>query len=166
MRSRHQARQPDAAYFVTSTVIHWLPAFTTSARCEILVEALAWCREHKGLRITAWVILDNHFHAILAALDLPRVMADLKRHTAKQMIAQLQAERCEWLLHLLRTFRAPHQTESEYQFWQEGFHPQAIVSDEMMVQSRAERDRLRAEPQPEGCRRRGASTGAICISIR
>ena len=99
MRSRYQARQPDAAYFVTSTVIQWLPVFTTSARCDILVEALAYCREHKGLRITAWVILDNHFHAILAAPDLPRVMADLKRHTAKQMIAQLQAERCEWLLH-------------------------------------------------------------------
>ncbi len=59
-----------------------------SARCDILVEALAYCREHKGLRITAWVILDNHFHAILAAPDLPRVMADLKRHTAKQIIAQ------------------------------------------------------------------------------
>ena len=147
MRSRYQARQPDAAYFVTSTVIQWLPVFTTSARCDILVEALAYCREHKGLRITAWVILDNHFHAILAAPDLPRVMADLKRHAAKQMIAQLQAERCEWLLHLLRTFRAPHKTESTHQFWQEGFHPQAIISDEMMVQKR---DYLHANPGKRG----------------
>ena len=93
-------------------------------------------------------------------------MADLKRHTAKQLIAHLQAERCEWLLHLLRTFRAPYQTESEYQFWQEGFHPQAIICDEMMVQSRAERGRLRAEPQPEGCRRRAASTGTTFMRIR
>ena len=147
MRSRYRERQPDAAYFVTSTVIQWLPVFTTSARCDILVEALAYCREHKGLRITAWVILDNHFHAILAAPDLPRVMADLKRHTAKQMIAQLQAERCEWLLHLLRTFRAPHKTESEYQFWQEGYHPQSIISDEMMVQKR---DYLHANPVKRG----------------
>ena len=136
MHSRYQAKQPDVPYFVTSTVVEWLPVFTTAARCHILVEALAYCREHKGLRITAWVILDNHFHAILSAPDLPRVMADLKRHTAKRIIAQLQAERCKWLLHLLRTFPAPHKTESEYQFWQEGFHPQAIIHDEMMVQKR------------------------------
>ena len=54
------------------------PVFTTAARCDVIIEALEYCRAHKALRITAWVILDNHFHAILAAPDLPRGMADLK----------------------------------------------------------------------------------------
>ena len=68
-------------------------------------------------------------------------MADFKWHTAQRIIGQLEAGRCEWLLNQLRYFRAAHQSESEHQVWQEGFHPQAIVSDEMMVQSRAERAR-------------------------
>ena len=150
MRSRYRAQEPDRAYFVTSSVVQWLPVFTTeeaeglgrkvdgraAARCDILVESLAYCREHKALRISAWVILDNHFHAILSAPDLPRVMADFKRHTARWLIEKLEAERCEWLLNQLRYFRAAHKAESEHQFWQEGFHPQAIVSDEMMEQKR------------------------------
>ncbi|MEI7958880.1 MAG: hypothetical protein WCI40_07200 [Verrucomicrobiota bacterium] len=70
---------------MTSTIVAWLPVFTTSARCDILVQSLAYCRMHKGLVIYGWVILDNHFHAILAAPDLPRVLADLKRHTAQQL---------------------------------------------------------------------------------
>jgi REP element-mobilizing transposase RayT len=133
MRTRHHAREPERAYFVTSTVVQWLPVFTTAARCEILVTALEYCRAHKGLRISAWVVLDNHFHAILAAPDLPRVMADFKRHTARRLIELLESERCEWLLHALEYFRAKHKTESSHQLWQEG---QAIVSDEMMVQKR------------------------------
>ena len=159
MRSRYQAKQPDVAYFVTSTVVEWLPVFTTAARCDILVEALAYCREHKALRITAWVILDNHFHAILSAPDLPRVMADLKRHTAKQVIAQLQADRCEWLLHLLRTFRAPHKTESEYQFWQEGVSP----AGHHQRRNDGAKARLPASQSAEA--RTGRRTGGLAVFI-
>ena len=79
-------------------------------------------REHKGLAIYAWVILDNHLHAILAAPDLSGVLRDLKSFTAKQIVEQLQIERREWLLNQLRYYRAPHQP-NEYQVWQEGSHP-------------------------------------------
>ena len=134
MRSRYQVHAPDHAHFVTSTIVAWLPVFTTSARCDILVQSLAYCRMHKGLVIYGWVILDNHFHAILAAPDLPRVLADLKRHTAQRILEQLESEGCEWLLEQFRYRRAAHKTESAHQVWQEGTHPQAIVGDEMMLQ--------------------------------
>ena len=114
-------------------------------------------REHKGLAIYAWVILDNHLHAILAAPDLSAVLRDLKSFTARQLVQQITLERREWLLHQLRHYRAAHKA-NEYQLWQEGSHPPRILHDEMMEQCRAERDRLRAEPQPAGCRRRAAST--------
>jgi putative transposase len=98
------------------------------------VQAFEYCRLHKALKIYAWVILDTHFHAIVAAPDLARVLADLKRHTARQIIEQLEVEQCDWLLRQLRYQRAPHKTESQHQVWQEGSHPQAILSDEMMLQ--------------------------------
>jgi len=37
-------------------------------------------------------------------------------------------------LHQLRYHRAQHKTESEYQVWLEGFHPQSIATDEIMLQ--------------------------------
>jgi len=51
MRSRYHAHESERAYFVTSTVVQWLPVFTTAPRCDILVAALQYCRAHKDLRI-------------------------------------------------------------------------------------------------------------------
>ena len=134
MRTRYRIHEPDLAHFVTCSIVAWLPVFTKAARCDILTESLAYCREHKELKIYGWVILDSHFHAILAGPELSRVVADLKRHTAKRLLEQLEAERCEWLLHQLSYRRANYKSESEHQIWQEGSHPQAIASDEVMQQ--------------------------------
>ncbi|MGH7983482.1 MAG: REP-associated tyrosine transposase [Candidatus Udaeobacter sp.] len=134
MRSRYRVNATEQAHFVTSTVVRWLPIFTTARRCDVVVEALDYCRTHKGLDIYAWVILDNHFHAIVSAPDLPRVIADLKRHTARRLLELLQEEKADWLLHQLRYHRAAHKSESEYQLWQEGYHPQSISTDTIMLQ--------------------------------
>ena len=118
MRSRYRILERDFPHFISATSVGWLPIFTTGARCDILVQAFDYCRAHKALKLHAWVILDTHFHAIVAAPDLARVLADLKRHTAREIIDRLKAERCAWLLHQLRSHRAPHKTESEHQVWQ------------------------------------------------
>jgi len=105
-----------------------------AATCDILVETLRYCREHKALRIYGWVILDNHFHAVLSAPELSGVLGDLKRFTARRILEQLQAERREWLRRQLQFFKAAHKHDSEHQVWQEGSHPQAIRSDQTMLQ--------------------------------
>jgi REP element-mobilizing transposase RayT len=134
MRSRYRVHNCDQAHFITSTVVGWLPVFTRANRCDLVVESLKYCRAHKELRIYAWVILDNHFHAIVSAPDLSRVLADLKRNVARQVIDQLETESRADLLEQFRRLREPHKRESEYQFWQEGFHPQAMVTDVIMLQ--------------------------------
>lgn len=135
MRSRYRVLgTPEAAYFVTSSIVRWLPVFTTSACCDILVASLAHCRLHKGLRVYGWVIMDHHFHAVLAAPALSQMMADLKKFTARQLLAQLPLEGRDWLLDLLARSRLAHKTHSDHQVWQEGFHPQEIADDAMMEQ--------------------------------
>ena len=134
MRSRYRILEPDFAHFITGTSVGWVPLFTTGTRCDILVQAFDYCRVHKALKLYGWVILDTHFHAIVSAPDLVRVLADLKRHTAREIIDRLKAERCGWLLDQLRRHRASYKIESEHQIWQEGWHPQAIRTDEMMLQ--------------------------------
>lgn len=130
MRTRYRFNAPQAAHFGTSSIVAWLPVFTKAERCDILVDSLAYRRKHKGLLIHGWVILDSHFHAVLAAPDLPRILADLKRHTAQALLTQLEKEGCEWLLEQFHYRRLAYKTESQHQVWQEGSHPQAIVSDE------------------------------------
>jgi putative transposase len=134
MRSRYQVREPHAAHFITSTIVERLPVFTSARCCDILLESFVYCRQHKGLLVHGWVILDHHFHAIVAGPDLSRTISDLKKFTARQILTQLPVERRGWLLNQLAYYRASHKQASEHQVWQEGFHPQAIVSDEMMLQ--------------------------------
>jgi REP element-mobilizing transposase RayT len=136
MRSRYRVHDSSLPQFVTGTIVQWLPVFTTSTMCDVLVESLRFCQQHKGLRITAWVILDNHFHAVVSAPELSDVLAQVKRFTARQIVQQLRVERREWLLNQLHFFCPKHKAQSEYQVWQEGSHPQAIRNDSVMQQKR------------------------------
>ena len=61
-------------------------------------------------------------------------MADLKKFTAGELLDQVAIERRKWLLDLLEAGKAAHKTGSTYQLWQEGYHPQAIYSDQTMQQ--------------------------------
>jgi hypothetical protein len=37
MRSRYRIHTPEIAHFVNSTIVEWLPIFTSGASCDILV---------------------------------------------------------------------------------------------------------------------------------
>jgi REP element-mobilizing transposase RayT len=134
MRSRYRILEPDRAHFITSTIVDWLPVFTTPACCDILVQSFDYCRNHKQLRIHGWVIMDNHIHALVAGPQLSGTIADWKKFTARALVAQINREGRTWLLERLHWQKASHKTNSQHQVWQEGFHPQAILDDAMMLQ--------------------------------
>ena len=79
MRSRYRVHEPDRAHFVTSTITGWLPVLTSPACCEILTGSFAYCWEHKGPLLHGWVIMENHFHAIVSAPDLSAVLAGRRK---------------------------------------------------------------------------------------
>jgi putative transposase len=136
MRSRYKITDKDGIYFITSTIVEWIPVFTGKPYFELLIQSFARfaCRENKGLRLFGYVILDNHFHAIVGGSNLSRIMADLKKFTAKTILAQLQHDNKAWLLNQLAYYKKRHKTESDYQVWQEGYHPELIISEEMLLQ--------------------------------
>lgn len=134
MRSRYRINDETTSHFITSTIVEWLPVFTTAECCNIIVNSLEYCRQHRQLRIHAWVIMDNHFHSVVAGPQLANTIANLKKFTARAILGQLEREGREWLLNQLRYFFAAHKQKSVHQVWQEGVHPQAMKSDRMMLQ--------------------------------
>jgi len=135
MRSRYRINDPHASHFITSTIVEWLPVFTTAGCCDVLVRSLEHCRKEKDLRIHGWVIMDNHFHAVISGPELADTIRDMKRFTSRALLDQLREERRAWLLNQLAYYRAAHKKgDTEHQVWQEGVHPQAIAGDEMMLQ--------------------------------
>jgi REP element-mobilizing transposase RayT len=133
-RSRYRITEPDQPHFVTCTVLEWLPVFTRPETVAILIEALAFKQQQVGLRVYAWVVLENHCHFVLQAPDLSKVLHDFKSYTAKTILAHLQAQRVTPYLERLAYARKAHKHDRSYQFWQEGSHPELIVSPAMMTQ--------------------------------
>ena len=80
------------------------------------------------------MILDTHLHAIVAGPNLTGTLGDLKKFTARELLAQLKTEGRDWLLRQLEFFCARHKQASAHQVWQEGVHPQSIPSDSIMQQ--------------------------------
>jgi hypothetical protein len=53
---RYRISDEVVTYFVTMTVVDWLPIFVSEATCGILAQSLNFCHERKDLRIHAYVI--------------------------------------------------------------------------------------------------------------
>jgi putative transposase len=138
MRSRYRINEEDKAHFITATIAEWLPVFTTQRCCEIIVQSLVYCREHRDLRIYSWVVMDNHLHAIVSGPELARVLQSFKRHTATAILEELDNDGRSWLKEQLafRCRKSRRHAGSEYQVWQQGVHPQSIYTDEVMAQKR------------------------------
>lgn len=134
MRSRYKVLEQAAPHFITSTVVEWLPVFTSSTYCDVLIESLKFCRKQKGLKLYAFVIMDTHIHLLAYAGYLPRLMKEFKSYTASRLIQSLQNSGNQRLLKDLAYFKRRGKTECSHQFWQEGYHPQAVTTEEMMLQ--------------------------------
>ena len=80
--------------------------------------------------------MDNHFHAVISGPDLSRTIQSLKRHTAKALLDQFAREGRDWLIQRLSysCARQKRVAGSSHQVWQEGYHPQSIYTDDVMVQ--------------------------------
>ncbi|HNR32907.1 MAG TPA: transposase [Candidatus Hydrogenedentes bacterium] len=120
--------------FLTATIIEWIPVFIGQDACDIVIDALRFCRAHKGLRLYAYVVMENHIHLVAEAPDLGQVVRDFKRHTAKELIRLAEVENKTWLLNQFSYWRKRYKRESGHQVWQEGVHPQLIQSDAMREQ--------------------------------
>lgn len=58
-RSRYPILEPDQPYFVTCTVLEWLPVFTGPETVGILLASLRFLQANAGLKVYAWVVLEN-----------------------------------------------------------------------------------------------------------
>ena len=50
---RYRISEDGAVYFITTSVVDWLPVFVSEQACRILAGSLNFCHDRKGLRINA-----------------------------------------------------------------------------------------------------------------
>ena len=124
----YRVQEVASLYYLTSTVLDWLPIFINEASCNIITESLNFCHREKGLRINACVIMPTHLHLIVFDSDfkpdrVSKTVAGFRRFTGHEMVRFCKA-------HLPSSFlcslSALGRSDRQYQFWQQSRHPEAI----------------------------------------
>ncbi|MCK4357751.1 MAG: transposase [Candidatus Cloacimonetes bacterium] len=122
-------------YFLTFTIVEWIPVFIRQKYCDIIVNNLQFYRKEQGLKIHYLVIMPEHIHIIVSSEnDVRKIIQNFKSYTAKEIIQNLKHDKRKWILNLLKYYKKKHKSESEYQVWQEGSHPEIITSTAMLNQ--------------------------------
>ncbi len=117
-------------YYLTFTVVEWLPVFIMEESCLILTNSLNYCHQHKQLRINAFVIMPTHIHLILFDADfdnerLKHTLRDLRKYTGRML-----ADFCQRSMPdaFAKVIGQPKRKDRKRQFWQQSKHPVAIWS--------------------------------------
>jgi REP element-mobilizing transposase RayT len=98
------------------------------------VRSLEYCRRERGLKLYAYVVMENHVHLVAAAPELARVMQAFKGFTAREIVAWAQRSGKSWLLQQFSFHCKAHKSASTHQVWQEGFHPQLLDDADIFMQ--------------------------------
>jgi REP element-mobilizing transposase RayT len=128
---RYRISSEAAIYFVTYSIVEWLPVFVSEAACKIVTDSLNFCHEHKGLRTNAVVIMPTHLHAIVFDKEfnserLAATLTDFRKFTGRSLsdFCERHTPPC-----FAATLRTSATADRERRFWQPSRHPEAVMTE-------------------------------------
>ena len=115
---------------------------------HIVIDSLRYCQENKRLRIYAWVMMSNHLHLLVDVndempyeqerLELSNIIRDFKKFTSKKLVNSIednvQESRKDWMMNRFWYAGANDKKIKNNRFWQEGYCPEEIFSEEFLRQ--------------------------------
>ena len=132
-RSRYKVYEPTYPYFLTCTILHWIPIFTRQQSVQIVLDCLKYLQEKDNLKLFAYVILENHLHMVVQSDNLEKSMKSFKQFSAKELLKLLKKEGVTTILEQLQFYKKTHHRATDYQVWEEGYQPKLLQTDEMMI---------------------------------
>lgn len=143
MPTGYQIDNQSALYFLTFTVVDWIDIFSRKIYVDVLLDSFTFCREHKGLKLYAYVIMTNHVHVMVRAENenLSDVIRDFKRYTASKILELLinnkQESRKSWMLKQFEFMALKNSGNSKHQFWLHRNHAIELESHKFVMQKMA-----------------------------
>src|SRR5687767_258033 len=127
------------AYFVTWTVVDWLPLFAQPGYRQIVLDSLSYLRANKHTQLNAFVVMSSHVHAVLwpdDGINLADITRDFKRFTSRKISKEAEKQDAKELLLHFKNSRKENRAQevSTYQVWQEGSHPEALFREKFARQ--------------------------------
>jgi putative transposase len=133
---RYRIHPEAAVYFLTYSIVDWLPVFVSETSCKIVTDSLSFCHREKHLRINAYVVMPTHLHLIAFDADfdserLARTLADFRKYTGRRLSDHCarHAPAC-----FLETLREQAVADRERRLWQPSRHPVALQGERFWQQ--------------------------------
>lgn len=121
-------------FFVTTTIIKFIPVFNNTAFSDILIKNIKHYKEKYKFSVLGYVIMPTHFHWIIKTDNkfgnVSEIMRDIKKFTAWQIFDQLE-ETNE--VKLLESFKnaATREKDQERKLWMKRFDDEVIRNQKM-----------------------------------
>jgi REP element-mobilizing transposase RayT len=132
----YRIQKDSAVYFVTYSVVDWLPVFVSESANRILTESLSFCCQKKGLCVNAYVIMPTHLHTIVfdkkfESEHLQETLHDFRKFTGRSLsdFCSRNGPPC-----FTMTMSAAAGEDRTRRFWQPTRHPEAIVTERFWQQ--------------------------------
>ena len=137
MSERYKAFEAEAPYFITFTLVDWIPLLEIQEFATILIESLKFCVQNKGLLIFGYCIMPGHVHLIVQSRlnPLGSIIRDLKKYTSAEIIKVIKHN--DTYHEQLMVFQAKAEAIKRNKFvkvWLDGFHPEIIFSNKFFFQ--------------------------------
>jgi putative transposase len=115
----------------------WIDVFSRKCYRDIIIDSFIFCKENKGLKIGAYVIMSNHVHTIWTVRhnNLSDIIRDFKTHTSKAITNSINTEpesRREWLSYIFGFYTNQKAASKYYKVWTNNNHPEEIDSPDFM----------------------------------
>ncbi|WP_027420984.1 REP-associated tyrosine transposase [Crocinitomix catalasitica] len=141
MSRNYKFHNPEAAYFVSFSVIEWLEVFKKNVYKNILLDSLRYCQKEKNMEIYAWCIMTNHVHLIFRSIgdEKPeQILGDFKKFTSKKIVRSIienpAENRKKYLLERFLLAGTKSSNVNMYQFWQHDNNPIEVFSNKVITE--------------------------------
>ncbi len=124
-------------FFVTTSVISFVPIFRKKIYCDILINNIKYYQTKYKFHILAYVIMPSHFHWIVKTEPqygtISEIMRDIKKFTAWQILDKLKENNNIKLLTFFKA-QAKDIKDQRYKLWMSRFDDQVIRNEKMFWQ--------------------------------
>lgn len=121
-------------FFVTTTVVKFLPIFSDEINCNILINNIKFYQSKHLFDILGYVIMPSHFHWIIKTDPkggtVSDIMRDIKKFTAWQILDRVDNnELQEWSVVFKN--EAANYKDQQRKFWIKRFDDEVIRNEKM-----------------------------------
>ena len=117
-------------YFFTCTIKDWIPLLGDDSRKQILIDSMTFLEKEGKLKIYAFVIMPNHFHAVLEMLEYngkESPVASFKKYTSRMLIKSIKSDS------LLKRFKV-NEKDRAYRIWKEKSRAVEMYTPDVLFQ--------------------------------